>query len=83
MCITSTAADFMNELLTKLHNFSKSQMFMGGTHAGLEIMESVKPPDRKWVVGNKQDTRKTALHIIKEGPRWEPHRMFVYTDNID
>lgn len=48
MCNASTAVESMNELLTKLHNFSQSEMFMTRRHA-LEIMESVKLSDRKWL----------------------------------
>lgn len=58
MSIANAAAHFMNELFTKLCNFTKkSEMFI----------ESVKPPGRKCVAGN-EDTRKKRLHRAE--PQW-------------
>lgn len=77
MCNASTAAEFMNELLTKLHNFSKSEMFMGRRHA-LEIMESVKLSDRKWWV----HTEGRSAHY-RGRTSVETHGMFVHADDGD
>lgn len=76
MCNASTAAEFMNELLTKLHNFSKSEMFMGRRHA-LEIMESMKPSDRKWLVSTQGRPLCTLWTSV------ETQDMCVHTDDGD